>query len=80
MVTRNDLKDMVLRAVQTNGGSATLTDIAKYIWTNHEKDLRHSGDLFYRWQYDMRWAANALRHEGKLAGVEATPRGTWALK
>lgn len=79
-VTKDDLKLWVLEAVTALGGKAKLLDVAKYIWAHHEPDLRVSGDLFYKWQYDMRWAANVLRHEGKLVMPEDAPRGVWALK
>ncbi|SDW39046.1 hypothetical protein SAMN05444006_10397 [Allgaiera indica] len=35
-----------------------------------------SGDLFYTWQYDMRWAAQNLRGAGKLV----LSGRNWALK
>jgi hypothetical protein len=40
--------------------------IAKWIWEHHEAELRDSGDLFYTWQYDMRWAGTRLSNEGKI--------------
>ena len=43
------------------GGKGTVTAVARFIWAHHEPDLRSSGDLFYTWQYDMRWAATVLR-------------------
>jgi hypothetical protein len=46
-------------------GEATVVEVAKHIWENHEQDLRSSGDLFYTWQYAMRWAAQELRDQGK---------------
>ncbi len=78
--TRNDLMAWVLKALDDLGGEAKIVKIAKHIWDNHEKDLRSSDDLFFTWQYDMRWAAMKLRQEGKLRAPEATERGIWALK
>ena len=46
-------------------GEATVVEVAKHIWENHEQDLRSSGDLFYTWQYAMRWAAQELRDQSK---------------
>lgn len=66
MADKADLKIWVLDAVEANGGSCQLLDVAKHIWANHEAELRMSGDLFYKWQYDMRWAATELRKERKL--------------
>jgi hypothetical protein len=79
-MTRDDLKSVVLKAIIAKGGKARLIDVAKYIWEHHEHDLRGSGDRFYRWQYEMRWAANSLRAEGRLAPAESTDKGIWAIK
>ena len=67
MATKSDLEGWVLKAVQDLGGEATVLDVAKELWQVHEHDLRASGDLFFTWQYDMRWAAQNLRGDGKLA-------------
>lgn len=80
MARRSDLQDWVYDALIKLGGEARIVEVAKQIWADHEGDLRASGDLFYSWQYDMRWAANMLRHEGKLASPESTKRGYWAVK
>jgi hypothetical protein len=70
------LKDFVLEALKLNGPSS-VTEIAKFIWDYHEAELRSSGDTFYTWQYDMRWAAQSLQDEGKL--LKKGPKGTWRL-
>jgi hypothetical protein len=70
----------VCDALTEHGGEARIVDVARLIWAHHEAELRTSNDLFYTWQYDMRWAAKRLRDEGKVAAPEASPRGTWALK
>jgi hypothetical protein len=66
MATRHDLEDWVYRAVKSLGGEAKLIEVAKHLWAEHESELRSSGDLFYTWQYDMRWAADRLRKQGKM--------------
>lgn len=78
VASKVDLKRWILEAIELKGGSATVTEVAKDIWEHHEAELRASGDLFFTWQYDMRWAAQSLRGEGKLA---PSPRGTrgWSL-
>jgi hypothetical protein len=47
--------------------------VSREVWRQHESDLRNSGDLFYTWQYDIRWAAQRLRNDGVLAKA---PRGS----
>jgi hypothetical protein len=77
MSYRDDLKEWVLSAVDSHGGEATLLEVAKDIWKNHEDDLRRYGEAFYVWQYDMRWAAQYLRDEGHLVAADQAPRGVW---
>jgi len=80
MATKSDLRDWVFNAVRSNGGKATIVEVSRDIWENHERDLRASGDLFYTWQYDMRWAAQDLRRLGKFASIPASDKRHWQLK
>lgn len=80
VASRDDLAAWVHEALRDHGGEASVLDVAKHIWAEHENDLKASGSLFYTWQYDMRWAAKRLRDEGKLAAVDAAPRRRWALR
>jgi hypothetical protein len=69
----------VLDALTSLGGRAGIVDICKWVWDHHERDLRSSGDLFYTWQYDIRWAADRLRRERKLKAASLSPQGVWEL-
>ena len=80
MATREDLSLWVLEALRANGGRARLLDVCKHIWNHHEAELRASGDLFFKWQYDVRWAAQRLRHSGKLKALHQDKSGIWELK
>jgi hypothetical protein len=80
MATKETLQEWVLEALRANGGRAKLVDVARHIWEAHESDLKASGSLLYTWQYDMRWAANELRHKGKVRSIDVSPRGVWELK
>jgi hypothetical protein len=73
------LRDWLLVALRARGGQATITDICRQIWAHHEADLRDSGDLFYTWQYDVRWAATGLRKSGAMRAASESPRGVWEL-
>ena len=66
VISRHELTDWILDAIKANRGKASVPTIAKWIWDNHETELRASGDLFYTWQYDMRWAGTRLSMEGKI--------------
>lgn len=78
MSDRYILNKWVVDALNSYGGSASIVQVAKYIWITHEVDLRNSGDLFYTWQYDMRWSATYLRRKGIVS--EADNSGVWRLK
>jgi hypothetical protein len=69
MATKHDLQDWVSDALRDSGGRARLVEVAKFIWSDHEAQLKVSGDLLYTWQYDMRWAANVLRRQGIMKPV-----------
>jgi hypothetical protein len=79
MVTRNDLKPWILDALGASGGRATVVQVCRHVWQNHEGELRKSGDLFFTWQYDIRWAATKLRHERKLAVADRQSPTPWQL-
>lgn len=78
MATRDDLTEWVEEALRSLGGEGFPIDVAKEVWRLHEDDLRESGDLFYTWQYDLRWAATKLRQTGFL---DINERGQpWRLR
>ena len=79
VATRLDLRDWVYEALAANGGSATIVIVAKHIWDKHGQELRAAGDLFFTWQYDMRWAAQKLRDKGVCIPADEAPRGIWQL-
>lgn len=79
MATKRDLDDWVIEVVTAAGGSARPIDVAREVWARHEQELRASGDLFYSWQYDLRWAAQRLRDAGRLKPKHGERRGTWDL-
>lgn len=68
-----------MEALEELGGSGSVLDVAKIVWRRHEPELRDSGDLFYTWQYDLRWAATALRKDGKLGESTRGSREPWRL-
>jgi hypothetical protein len=79
MITREILIEWVLEAVRAIGGSGHVAEVASEIWKQHEQELRAAGNLFYTWQYDMRWAAQQLRNAGKLKDVKAKRGLPWEL-
>jgi hypothetical protein len=80
MITKQDLPNLVLEALHHLGGSGTVVDVAREVWQRHESELRASGDLFFTWQYDLRWAAQELRNESRLAPTSRGAASRWALQ
>jgi hypothetical protein len=78
-MTRDELPSLVQESLKRLGGAAPLVEVAKDIWKHHEAHLRESGDLFYTWQYDMRWAAQRLRDAHKLTYAKKTGKQIWQL-
>lgn len=79
MATREDMKDWVIIALKSMRGKGWPKDVAKYIWDHYEDELRKSGGLLYTWQYDVRWAAQALRNSGVLKAVYNRRDLPWEL-
>ena len=79
MATKHDLVDWLVEALQASDGQGRIVDLCKYVWKNYGDDLQASGDLFYTWQYDMRWAATELRKSGKIKSADLSPKGIWEL-
>ena len=79
MANRDDLQKWVLQALRANGGTGNIVQVAKYLWTHHESELRASGDMFFTWQYDMRWACTKLRERKLVQPAEDSGRGEWKL-
>ena len=79
MASKYDLEKWTVAALVALGGSAPIPRICQWVWDHHEAELRGSGDLFYTWQYDIRWAAHRLRRAGNLKRVELSQQGIWEL-
>lgn len=73
------LEEWIIEALRNNGGKATPLEVAKYIWINHSHELQDQGDLFYSWQYRMRWAAHALRKQNMLKPIQVSIKCVWEL-
>lgn len=59
---RDVLGPWLVEALDSLGGEGTMAEISRQIWLKHEADLRSKGRLFYTWQYDLRWVAQAYKH------------------
>jgi hypothetical protein len=79
MATKHDLVDWLYDALIAAGGRGRIAQLCKLVWDKHEKDLRSSGELFYTWQYDIRWAAYQLRKSEKIKPDTMSQKGVWEL-
>ena len=79
MAHRKDLRKWLTEALEANNGSASIVEVCKYVWEKYENELRRSDDLFYTWQYDIRWAATQLRKKGIIRAVDLSSKGIWEL-
>jgi len=80
MHDKSVLEYWIVEALRKRGGAADLLEVCKTVWADHEHDLRSSGDLFYTWQYDIRWAGLKLRKRGVLAPASREKaREPWRL-
>jgi hypothetical protein len=79
MAARDQLQPWIIDALRNNGGQATITEVSRYIWQHHEQDLRATDELFFNWQYELRWAARELRRVGRLGAASASQKGIWVL-
>jgi len=73
---RAKLEPWVAEILADPGERMTILEVARAIWHRHETDLKSHDQMFYTWQYEMRWAADSLIRKGK---VEKTRAGWKAL-
>ncbi|MGE4385740.1 MAG: hypothetical protein AB7E39_07770 [Endomicrobiaceae bacterium] len=87
-MTRQDLPELLYKTIKSLGGSAKMQEIFEKFWEVYYKDLEKSGELFYTWNYDIRWAATKLRNEKRMKpaskkenshGVDVSPQGIWEI-
>ena len=78
-MTRKNIPTALYVVMRNMGGSGTVVEICKAFWKQFESDLRQSGDLFYTWQYDIRWAATTLRKLGKMVDASCCAKGEWII-
>lgn len=87
-MNRNDLQNILYELIDELGGRAYMMDIFRLFWKKHGKELKESDDIFYTWNYDIRWAATQLRKQGRMKpasskentrGDSSSPKGIWEI-
>ena len=54
-------------------------EIFRQFWKLYGDDLSEEDDLFYTWNYDIRWAATELRKFGRMKQAFQSPKGIWEI-
>jgi len=78
-MTKKNLKPILVEALKYYGGAANIVEVCTYIWRHYEVELRESDNLFYTWQYDVRWAATTLRRDKTLKPAALQTDKRWEL-
>lgn len=88
-MVRNDLPDLLYKTIQSLGGKASMMDIFREFWKFYASKLDPAEDMFYTWNYDIRWAATELRNNGRMKPahskenpgelVDESPKGIWEI-
>ena len=76
---KEDLPDLLYKTIDSIGGEGSIVEICRAFWNQYESELKRSGDLFYTWQYDIRWAATTLRKYGKMVEADCCEKGIWII-
>ncbi len=86
---RNDLPDLLYSTIKDLGGKASMMDIFRKFWEDYASKIPHNEDMFYTWNYDIRWAATKLRKEGRMKPAtskekpkeltQESPKGFWEI-
>lgn len=78
-MSRYDLPDILYASIRALGGQADIISVCKYVWAHYQTELECSGDLFFTWQFDLRWAATELRKAKRMKAAEVSPKGVWEV-
>jgi hypothetical protein len=78
-VKKSDLPLVLEKTLRDLGGQGTIVDVCRRIWEKHHKDLESSADLFFTWQYDIRWARDKLSKAGVLETITVGRKSIWKL-
>jgi len=76
---KKELPNIIHKLLIDSGKPLSIMDISKLIWKQYKLNLLVSGDLFYTWQYDFRWAATELRKRGIMKSNQESKKGYWEL-
>lgn len=79
-MTRKDLPNILYQILDELGGRAKMMDVFKSFWTKYKNVLKETDDIFYTWNYDIRWAATQLRKENRMKPAKTKENSHGALE
>lgn len=65
-----------------------MMEVFRKFWKDYKHQLSETDDIFYTWNYDIRWAATALRKQKKMKpatkkentyGANVSSKGVWEI-
>ena len=78
-INKHDLQNIIVNILKNNNNKGDIIYISKCIWKDYSESLKISGDIFYTWQYDFRWAATELRKKNIIKKSKDCKKGIWEL-
>ncbi|MDD4815529.1 MAG: hypothetical protein PHQ62_00095 [Clostridia bacterium] len=87
-MTRKDLPDILYNIIHQLGGKPNMMEIFKKFWKEYGSNFTTDDDIFYTWNYDIRWAATQLRKQRKMKpastrentyGEDVSSKGIWEI-
>ena len=75
-----DLRNILIKTLEDLGGSSKILPICRHAWTKYlSNQISPEDDLFYTWQYRIRWEARDLRKAKIMNSIDDSPYGIWQL-
>ena len=50
MAVRDVLRDWLVEALESLGGSGSVLEVSQEVWRLHQREIESTGDLLYSWQ------------------------------
>ena len=78
IISKDDLPRLLEDVLKEMNGNGYILDISKKFWIKYKDNITPDNNLFYTWQYDIRWAATELRKNNIMVRPDLE-KGLWTL-
>jgi len=79
IIDRVTMTEWVIEALHELGSKGSILDVCIRVWKNHGKEIIQYEEVFFKWQYEVRWSGDILRKERILKSSDESQRGVWEL-